>query len=247
MSLLQSMLAEGVDRILFSSSAAVYGRPDRKLVDEDAPTAPANPYGRSKLVCEQLLRDAAAAHSLSYVSLRYFNAAGAGAPDLVDRGVTNLVPLAFQALSRGEAPLIFGDDYPTADGTCVRDFIHVSDLADAHLAAARRVRDGICRGDAERRSRCRLQRPRGTRRHRPCHGTRCRPDGWSTDAREIRLRSSRTSAASGRSWAGRRSSTSRTWSGVRGRAGSSWAGSRRSLRRRAAGQVPFASGASVDG
>jgi UDP-glucose 4-epimerase len=141
--LLQSMVAECVHRIVFSSSAAVYGMADSGLVDERAPTRPENPYGRSKLMCEQLLHDAAAAHGLSYVSLRYFNAAGTSEPELVDRGITNLIPLAFRAVSRGEPPLIYGDDYPTLDGTGVRDFIHVADLADAHLAAARGLEDGL--------------------------------------------------------------------------------------------------------
>ena len=141
--LLQSMVAERVHRIVFSSSAAVYGMPAGGLVDEQAPTRPENPYGRSKLMCEQLLHDAAAAHGLSYVSLRYFNAAGTSEPELVDRGITNLIPLAFRAVSRGEPPLIYGDDYPTPDGTGVRDFIHVADLADAHLAAARGLEDGL--------------------------------------------------------------------------------------------------------
>ncbi|MGW0661951.1 UDP-glucose 4-epimerase GalE [Streptodolium elevatio] len=139
--LLDAVVAAGVRRIVFSSSAAVYGMPDVDLVDEDVTCRPINPYGESKLVGEWLIRAAATAHGIAYASLRYFNVAGAGAPELADTGVFNLIPMVFERLRDGAAPLIFGNDYPTPDGTCVRDFIHVQDLAEAHAAAARRLID----------------------------------------------------------------------------------------------------------
>ncbi|GCD94313.1 UDP-glucose 4-epimerase GalE [Embleya hyalina] len=137
--LLAAMVAAEVPRIVFSSSAAVYGMPDVDLVDEDTPCLPINPYGESKLVGEWLIKATARAHGIAYASLRYFNVAGAGAPELADGGVFNLVPMVLEKLTAGRAPVIFGDDYDTPDGTCVRDFIHVVDLAEAHVAAARRL------------------------------------------------------------------------------------------------------------
>jgi len=139
--LLAATVAAGVTRFVFSSSAAVYGMPNVRLVDEETPCAPINPYGESKLVGEWLIRSTAHAHGLSYAALRYFNVAGAGSPELADAGVFNLVPMVFEKLAEGRAPVIFGDDYDTPDGTCVRDFIHVVDLAEAHVAAARRLVD----------------------------------------------------------------------------------------------------------
>ncbi|MFD9128670.1 UDP-glucose 4-epimerase GalE [Kitasatospora sp. NPDC059571] len=136
---LEAAVAGGVSKVLFSSSAAVYGMPDVDLVTEDTPCAPINPYGETKLVGEWLLAAAARAYGISTVSLRYFNVAGAAAPELADDGVTNLVPMVFQRLTDGLPPLVFGDDYATPDGTCVRDFIHVEDIASAHLAAVRRL------------------------------------------------------------------------------------------------------------
>ncbi|MFJ5260209.1 UDP-glucose 4-epimerase GalE [Streptomyces sp. NPDC088387] len=137
--LLDAVAGAGVGRFLFSSSAAVYGNPDVDLITEDTPCAPVNPYGETKLAGEWLVRAAGAAHGIATVCLRYFNVAGAAAPELADTGVFNVVPMVFDRLSRGEAPRIFGADYPTPDGTCVRDYIHVADLAEAHLAAARRL------------------------------------------------------------------------------------------------------------
>lgn len=130
---LEAMLATGVRDLVFSSSAAVYGDADG-VVTEDSPTVPVNPYGETKLAGEWLAADVARAESLRVTSLRYFNVAGAGWPDLADSAVLNLVPMVLAELDAGRAPLLFGDDYPTADGTCVRDFVHVRDLADAHLA-----------------------------------------------------------------------------------------------------------------
>ncbi|MFG2120020.1 UDP-glucose 4-epimerase GalE [Streptomyces sp. NPDC048710] len=145
--LLDAMAEAGVGRLLFSSSAAVYGNPDVDLITEDTPCAPVNPYGETKLTGEWLVRAAGAAHGISTVCLRYFNVAGAAAPELSDTGVFNIVPMVFDRLTRDEAPRIFGADYQTPDGTCVRDYIHVADLAEAHLAAARRLSDGDLTGD----------------------------------------------------------------------------------------------------
>jgi UDP-glucose 4-epimerase len=138
-SLLQSCLDEGVGRVLFSSSAAVFGEPPVDVVTEETVTVPISPYGETKLVGEWMLRAVAQANDLRWAALRYFNVAGAGAPELGDRSVNNLVPMTFQALAEGRNPQLFGDDYPTRDGSCVRDYIHVLDLAEAHAAAAQRL------------------------------------------------------------------------------------------------------------
>ncbi|MFL6116591.1 MAG: UDP-glucose 4-epimerase GalE [Catenulispora sp.] len=137
--LLDAMAAADVRRLVFSSSAAVYGMTAAGLVDEDADCRPLSPYGQTKLIGEWLVRAQAQAHGLGYVNLRYFNVAGAGNADLGDRGAFNLVPMVFARLRAGRRPLVFGTDYPTPDGTCVRDYIHVADLAGAHAAAARRL------------------------------------------------------------------------------------------------------------
>ncbi|MGI5469044.1 UDP-glucose 4-epimerase GalE [Streptomyces sp. CA-132043] len=137
--LLEAVAAGGVGRFVFSSSAAVYGMPDVDLVTEDTPCVPMSPYGETKLAGEWLTRAAGRAHGISTACLRYFNVAGAAAPELADTGVFNIVPMVFEKLTEGAAPRIFGDDYDTPDGTCVRDYIHVEDLADAHLAAARKL------------------------------------------------------------------------------------------------------------
>ncbi|NYV74103.1 UDP-glucose 4-epimerase GalE [Streptomyces sp. UH6] len=137
--LLEAMTAVGAGALVFSSSAAVYGMPDVDLVTEDTPCAPINPYGETKLAGEWLIGAASRAHGIRSACLRYFNVAGAAGPELADAGATNLVPMVFERLESGAAPLVFGDDYPTPDGTCVRDFIHVEDIASAHLAAARRL------------------------------------------------------------------------------------------------------------
>ena len=137
--LLEAVVAAGVRRFLFSSSAAVYGVPDVELITEHTPAVPINPYGETKLAGEWLVRATGRAHSIATGCLRYFNVAGAAEPELSDTGVFNIIPMFFDRIGRGEAPRIFGADYPTPDGTCVRDYIHVADLADAHLAAARRL------------------------------------------------------------------------------------------------------------
>jgi len=146
LALLDTMLKCGVTRIVVSSTAAVYGEPEKWPINEDMPTIPTNVYGRTKLVIEQMLADFSRAYGLTYVSLRYFNAAGASPGGLIGEDhlpETHLIPLILQtALGRREAVHIFGTDYPTADGTCIRDYIHVADLADAHILAARHLAGG---------------------------------------------------------------------------------------------------------
>jgi UDP-glucose 4-epimerase len=136
---LEAATAAGVRRLVFSSSASVYGMPDTDLVTEQTPCAPMSPYGETKLAGEWLVRAAGRAHGLATASLRYFNVAGAASPALSDPGVFNLIPMIFQRLEEGKPPLIFGDDYPTPDGTCIRDYVHIADIASAHVAAARRL------------------------------------------------------------------------------------------------------------
>jgi UDP-glucose 4-epimerase len=136
--LLQAMQNAHVDKMMFSSSAATYGNPNLppgQLLTEDTPPMPISPYGETKLVCEWMMRAAGRAWGLRGVGLRYFNVAGAGWQDLGDPAVLNLVPIVLKALTNGQQPTIFGNDYPTADGTCIRDYIHVLDLAEAHLMA----------------------------------------------------------------------------------------------------------------
>ena len=141
--LLQAMADAGVGRLVFSSSAATYGAPDVDLVREDGPAEPINPYGQTKLVGEWMNRAAGVAWGLRSANLRYFNVAGAGWPDLGDSVVMNLIPIVFTALDEGRAPVVFGGDYPTPDGSAVRDYVHVHDLALAHLAAL----DGLSRDE----------------------------------------------------------------------------------------------------
>ncbi|MFF3481677.1 UDP-glucose 4-epimerase GalE [Streptomyces sp. NPDC002701] len=137
--LLQAVTAAAVPSFVFSSSAAVYGMPDVDLVTEETPCAPINPYGETKLAGEWLVRATNRAHGLATASLRYFNVAGTATPELADAGVFNIVPMVFEKLTEGAPPRIFGADYATPDGTCVRDYIHVVDLAEAHVVAARRL------------------------------------------------------------------------------------------------------------
>jgi len=134
---LDAMQVVGVRRMIFSSSAAVYGMPPVEIVREDTVKEPINPYGRTKLIGEWMLEDCGRAWGLKWVALRYFNVAGAGWPDLGDSAVMNLIPMVLDRLERGEAPRVFGEDYPTPDGTCIRDYVHVLDLAKAHVAALR--------------------------------------------------------------------------------------------------------------
>ncbi|WP_371671071.1 UDP-glucose 4-epimerase GalE [Streptomyces sp. NBC_00289] len=138
--LLEAVTAAGVPTFVFSSSAAVYGMPDVDLVTEETPCEPMSPYGETKLAGEWLVRATGRATGLSTACLRYFNVAGAARPELADVGVFNLIPMVFERLTDNAPPRIFGDDYATPDGTCVRDYIHVVDLAEAHVAAARALR-----------------------------------------------------------------------------------------------------------
>ncbi|WP_046729189.1 UDP-glucose 4-epimerase GalE [Streptomyces humi] len=135
--LLEAVTEAGVPSFVFSSSAAVYGMPDVDVVTEETPCAPLSPYGETKLAGEWLVRATGRATGLATAALRYFNVAGAAAPELADVGAYNLIPMVFERLTENAPPRIFGDDYATPDGTCVRDYIHVVDLAEAHVAAAR--------------------------------------------------------------------------------------------------------------
>ncbi len=138
LSLVTAMIRSGVRRLVFSSTAAVYGLPAAIPIREDSPYAPVSPYGESKVMVERLLHWFDRIHSLRSITLRYFNASGAGPDGLLGEEhdpETHLIPLLFRAITTGEPVTIFGDDYPTADGTCIRDYIHVNDLAQAHILA----------------------------------------------------------------------------------------------------------------
>src|ERR1017187_7407933 len=138
LTLLEAMLAAGIKRFVFSSTAALYGNPERTPIEEDDRLQPTNAYGESKLLVERMLTWFHQIHGLRYASLRYFNAAGASRPDRGEahHPETHLIPRILEvALGRAEHANIFGNDYPTSDGTCVRDYIHVADLARAHLLA----------------------------------------------------------------------------------------------------------------
>ena len=132
------MKRHDVKNFVFSSSAAVYGQPDvptGTLITEEFECKPINPYGATKLEGEVLSRAMSESNGLKVAALRYFNVAGAGRPELGDQYIFNLVPIVFDALDRGEQPMVFGDDYSTPDGSCIRDYVHVQDLAKAHVAA----------------------------------------------------------------------------------------------------------------
>ena len=137
--LISAAVEAGVKHILFSSTAAVYGEPERVPIAEGDPTSPINPYGASKLMTERMLADASAAHPFNYGALRYFNVAGAdpeGRTGQIGKGSTHLIKVAVEAaVGKRDLIAVYGSDYPTRDGTCIRDYIHVSDLAAAHVAA----------------------------------------------------------------------------------------------------------------
>ena len=132
--LLLAMRQENLKKLVFSSSAATYGMPTLDLVDEDYPGVPINPYGQTKLVGEWMVKNAAN-WGLKGVNLRYFNVAGSESKQLADTAELNLIPIAIAQLKRGEQPIVFGTDYPAPDGSCIRDYVHVKDLAKAHLMA----------------------------------------------------------------------------------------------------------------
>lgn len=140
--LLEAMERHRVDTILFSSSAAVYGDVDVPLITEDHPKNPASPYGESKLIGEWLISDQAVARGLRHSSLRYFNVVGSSVAGIYDTSPYSLMSLVFGALVDGRAPKVFGSDYATRDGSCVRDYIHVQALADAHVVAAQKLAAG---------------------------------------------------------------------------------------------------------
>src|SRR5438034_238396 len=144
--LLEAMRQAGVRKIVFSSTTATYGTPEKMPIAETTPQQPINPYGFSKLVVERMLDDYAVAHGFGFAALRYFNAAGAAADGSIGEDHTpesHLIPIVLQvALGQRPSISIFGDDYPTSDGTCIRDYVHVDDLAAAHLAALERLQPG---------------------------------------------------------------------------------------------------------
>lgn len=140
--LLQAMIDAGVWSLVYSGSSSVYGTPSTETVVETTATGPESPYGETKLLGEWLARDVAAVHPLRWTSLRYFNVVGSSYDEVYDASPHNLFPLVFRAIDAGERPKVFGTDYPTTDGSCVRDYIHVGDLADAHVLAATRLEAG---------------------------------------------------------------------------------------------------------
>jgi len=136
--LMTAMTAHNVQNLVFSSSAAVYGQPDLEpgaLITEETNCSPINPYGATKLAGEWISEALSKSHGLRVAALRYFNVAGAGSKELGDEFILNLVPIVFDALTKGNQPRVFGNDYATPDGSCVRDYVHVQDLAEAHVAA----------------------------------------------------------------------------------------------------------------
>ena len=141
-SLLEAMAEQGVGNIVFSSSAGVYGTPKDEVVTEQTAPDPQSPYGESKLIGEWLLKDQAKATTLNHTALRYFNVVGSGDPKVYDASPYNLFPIVCNLLTQGKVPQIYGTDHPTPDGTSVKDYVHVADLARAHVAAARILDDG---------------------------------------------------------------------------------------------------------
>ena len=144
--LLETMVAAEVPYIVFSSTAATYGEPEKVPITEDMPTNPTNTYGETKLAMEKMMKWCETAYGIRFVSLRYFNVAGARQTGEIGEDhnpETHLIPVVLEtALGKREKIIIFGDDYPTADGTCIRDYIHVEDLIDAHILAFNYLRDG---------------------------------------------------------------------------------------------------------
>ena len=143
LNLLAAMSVKGVKQLVFSSSAAVYSPNDKDAVEESDPTVPLSPYGATKLLSEELISTVGGAEQISHISLRYFNVVGSAIPEFGDNSKDNLVPKVFLALKNGKRPEIYGTDYPTPDGTCIRDYIHVHDLAKAHVAALKKTETGF--------------------------------------------------------------------------------------------------------
>lgn len=139
LNVLAAMSAHNVKKIVFSSTAAVYAPNDKDAIVEADSTVPLSPYGATKLLAEEIIHKVSGAENLSSISLRYFNVVGSGSDELGDNSKDNLVPRVFQALEEGRPPEIYGDDYPTPDGTCIRDYIHVSDLSKSHIAALQAI------------------------------------------------------------------------------------------------------------
>lgn len=142
LNLLAAMSIKGVKKLVFSSSAAVYSPTEKDAVDEEDPTVPLSPYGATKLLSEELISTVGEAEKIANISLRYFNVVGSAIPEFGDNSKDNLVPKVFLALKNGNHPEIYGTDYPTPDGTCIRDYIHVQDLARAHIAALKKCESG---------------------------------------------------------------------------------------------------------
>lgn len=143
LNLLAAMSVKKVKKLVFSSTAAVYAPNEKNSIEESDPLGPLSPYGATKLISEELIENIGIAEGFSTISLRYFNVAGSSTVEFGDNSKDNLVPKVFTAIKRGGEPEIYGDDYPTKDGTCIRDYIHVSDLADSHIAALKKVENEL--------------------------------------------------------------------------------------------------------
>jgi UDP-glucose 4-epimerase len=143
LNLLAAMSVKFVKSLVFSSSAAVYSPSDKDAIEESDPTLPLSPYGATKLLSEELISTVGSAEQISHVSLRYFNVVGSALAEFGDNSKDNLVPKVFQAIKSGKRPEIYGTNYPTPDGSCIRDYIHVQDLAKAHIAALKRCESGF--------------------------------------------------------------------------------------------------------
>lgn len=143
LNILAAMAVKKVKRMVFSSTAAVYASSEKSAIDETDLLAPLSPYGATKVMAEELIKSIGAAEGFSTISLRYFNVIGSAKVEFADNSEDNLVPKVFAAIKLGESPEIYGNDYPTKDGTCIRDYIHVVDLADSHLSALKRVQSAV--------------------------------------------------------------------------------------------------------
>ena len=143
LNILAAMAVKKVKKIVFSSTAAVYAPSKKSAIDETDLLAPLSPYGATKVMAEELIKSVGVAEGFSTISLRYFNVVGSTKVEFADNSKDNLVPKVFAAIKRGESPEIYGSDYPTKDGTCIRDYIHVADLSDSHLSALKRVESAI--------------------------------------------------------------------------------------------------------